>query len=180
MRRPADGNVPSASIARLRRAGRDIEGAAGRAPGVDDAAVPALAASKARAVVTFDRDFGDLVFSAAAAAHLPPAVVHSRFVPAWPEEPAGLLQALAAQDLGLAGHFVVRDRDRYRKRPLPARAVGARLSARAGTSRADNRAGRRRPPFGAPRFPLKCRGQREGPAGPSRFVCALPEPRAEP
>ena len=78
MRWLADENVPAASLARLRRAGWDIEGVAARAPGADDATVLALAASEARVVVTFDRDFGNLVFSATAVAHLPPAVVYMR------------------------------------------------------------------------------------------------------
>ncbi len=122
MRWLADENVPAASLARLRRAGWDVEGVAERAPGADDATVLALAASEGRMVVTFDRDFGNLVFNAGAAVRLPPAVVYLRFVPAWPEEPAELLLALAAQEPDLAGRFVVLDRDRYRRRPLPARA----------------------------------------------------------
>jgi predicted nuclease of predicted toxin-antitoxin system len=78
----------------------------------------ARAVAEARIVLTFDRDFGELLHRRAAPA--PPGVVYLRFRPAHPEEPAErLLALLAAGDVALEGRLTVLERGRVRQRALP-------------------------------------------------------------
>lgn len=113
----ADENIPLASITRLRDTGIDIDSVATRSPGLADRDVLALAVSEQRALLTFDRDFGELIFRQ----HLeaPPCVVFLRFGPAYPEQPAETLSDLTRSVDELEGCFFVLDQNNVRKRPLP-------------------------------------------------------------
>ena len=75
-----------------------------------------LAEREARALLTFDRDFGELVFIEGMAGV--PAIVNLRVVPSTPAEPAKLLLSMRASALEIEGYFVVLERDKYRRRPL--------------------------------------------------------------
>lgn len=69
-------------------------------------------------IVTFDRDFGFLVFRGGALA--PPGIVYFRFAPATPEEPAAqLLPLLETPGVVLEGKLTVVEPPRIRQRPLP-------------------------------------------------------------
>ncbi len=73
-----------------------------------------------RVVVTFDRDFGFLIFRVGAP--VPRGVVYFRSPPANPEAPAaGLLALLATPGITLEGKFTVVELARVRQRPLPNR-----------------------------------------------------------
>jgi len=114
----ADENVPRASIITLRQAGMDVRSAAEAIAGATDAQVLELARSEGRLLLTFDRDFGELIYLHQHAA--PPAVVYLRFVPASPEEPASILRSLLAHvEIDLQGRFTVVTRDQVRQRALP-------------------------------------------------------------
>jgi predicted nuclease of predicted toxin-antitoxin system len=118
MRFLADENVPAASVRRLRFEGHDVACGSEDAPGAEDPGVLARAVAEARVVLTFDRDFGELLYRRGAPA--PPGVVYLRFRPASPEEPAEqLLALLAAGDVALEGHLTVLERGRVRRRALP-------------------------------------------------------------
>lgn len=68
-------------------------------------------------LVTFDRDYGELVFAKKVAA--PPAIVYLRqgaFLPAWPAE--AVLALMEQQDFVL-GHLVVVSNRLVRRRALP-------------------------------------------------------------
>jgi len=58
----ADENVPGPVVAALRDAGVDVAWIAESHPGADDEQVLTLAVSNRRVLVTFDRDFGEMVF----------------------------------------------------------------------------------------------------------------------
>ncbi|CAN5201223.1 hypothetical protein BH24GEM2_BH24GEM2_14700 [soil metagenome] len=117
MRLLADKNVPLPSIRVLRQAGWDVNAVAEFAPGARDTAVLAHAAEHAQILITFDRDFGELIYRRGVPA--PSGVIYLRLIPAGPEE-AGplLLDLLALQILQLEGHFTVVERERIRQRPL--------------------------------------------------------------
>ena len=69
-------------------------------------------------VITFDRDFGELIFRQGASAGT--GVILFRFVPTSPREPGELLLQLLGQAGAIAdGQFVVIERDRVRRRALP-------------------------------------------------------------
>jgi hypothetical protein len=70
-----------------------------------------------RIILTFDRDYGELVFRYGYPA--PPGIVFFRFAPATVDEPAPqLLALLADSQIILDGMFTVVDRQNIRQRPL--------------------------------------------------------------
>ena len=118
MRFLANENFPLASVYRLREVGYEMATVVQDSPGVKDFEVMARAASENRVVLTFDRDYGELVY------HLrlpmPSSVVYFRYAPLTPEEPAEhLLWLLTIDNLSLDGKFTVVDRGQVRQRPLP-------------------------------------------------------------
>ena len=110
-------NIPVASVVMLRQAGYDIQHVAEVSPGESDAAVLERARKQGRVVVTFDRDYGELVFRLRKPC--PAGVVYLRFDPRWPTEPGEIL-ITAISSVTLEGRFTVVERDRLRQRPLPA------------------------------------------------------------
>lgn len=118
MRLLADENVPRASVERLRAAGHDVRWIGDGSVGADDSAVLAAAVAEFRIVVTFDLDFGELIF--AKGARDVPGVVLCRFVPATADEPGEILAAIVSRpDMRLDGRFTVVTRDHVRQRPIP-------------------------------------------------------------
>jgi predicted nuclease of predicted toxin-antitoxin system len=114
----ADENVPRATIRLLREAGIDVRSAAEEIPGAPDAEVLELARSEDRLLLTFDRDFGELIYRRQHKS--PPAVVYLRFVPATPEEAALVFRNLHQHsEIELTGRFTIVMRDQVRQRPLP-------------------------------------------------------------
>lgn len=114
----ADENFPLRSVHRLREAGHDIVAIIERSPGAKDREVLAWAAREERTVLTFDRDYGRLIYRDKLAA--PAGVVYFRFIPADPGEPANhLAKLLGMSGLTLEGKFTVVERGRVRQRPLP-------------------------------------------------------------
>lgn len=117
MRFLGDENVPLPSVRLLREAGVDIESVAEYTPGAPDLQVLTQAASGDRILITFDRDFGELIYHRGAP--VPPGVVYLRLVPASPEAPAQLLLHLFARpEVHLPDRFTVLERERVRQRPL--------------------------------------------------------------
>lgn len=58
----AEGNFPVPSIHRLREAGYDVAAVIEDNRGCDDKTVMARAVSERRIIVTFDRDYGELIY----------------------------------------------------------------------------------------------------------------------
>lgn len=114
----ANENFPLPALRALRAAGVDVDAIAERMPRASDAAVLACAATEGRWLLTFDRDYGELVF--ARKAPTPPAILYFRqgaYPPDWPAQAA--LAAIARADF-VAGHLVVIEGPRLRRRALPA------------------------------------------------------------
>lgn len=118
MRLLADENVPVPSIHLLRTAGYAVEAMIELAPGTSDPEVLAHARQHGQILITFDRDFGELVYHRGSV--VPAGIIYLRLSPADPEE-AGrvLLDLFAVEELELEGRFTVVDTDRIRQRPLP-------------------------------------------------------------
>ncbi|MBI2778727.1 MAG: DUF5615 family PIN-like protein [Gammaproteobacteria bacterium] len=114
----ANENIPLASVYALRQAGFDITAISELSPGVSDAHVLRLAEAESRALLTFDRDYGELIY--VRGLPCPPGLVYMRFLPTTPTEPSQLLIKLFAQKKNIVqGYFVVLDRDSIRRRALP-------------------------------------------------------------
>lgn len=110
-----DENMPRSAGEVLAAAGHDVAFAAVISAGADDAAVLELARDQGRVLVTFDADFGDLVYRQGAAP--PQAIVYVRLDPI----DARLAGALVASALsgGVEGQFIVCGRQSTRRRLLP-------------------------------------------------------------
>lgn len=114
----ANENWPRPALLALRAAGLDVQAVAERMPRATDAQVLRHAASEGRWVLTFDRDYGELVFTRAVPP--PPAIVYLRqgaFAPDWPAR--ALLDLLPQADW-VVGHLVVVAGRSVRRRALPA------------------------------------------------------------
>lgn len=118
MRFLADENFPLPSARLLSAAGHDVVAVSLETPGVPDEIVLARAVREGRILLTFDRDYGDLLYLRGS--QPPEGIIYFRFAPSSPEEPAEYLLSLLEQ-LGssLPGTFIVAERDRVRQRPLP-------------------------------------------------------------
>lgn len=114
----ADENFPVPSIHRLRQAGHDVLAVIATAPGSADKDILVWAAHQQRIILTFDRDFGELIFHFRAETIT--GVVYFRLEPANPEEPAELLlRLLDTPDIVLNKRFTVVERRQIRQRALP-------------------------------------------------------------
>lgn len=117
----ADENFPLDAVERLRMAGHDVAAVVRDSPGISDKEVVERAAREGRVVLTFDRDYGELLYVETPGMPSPAGVVYFRFDPSPPEEPAFYLLALLDEPGWSAiGKFTVVERDRVRQRPLPA------------------------------------------------------------
>ncbi|MCA3217824.1 MAG: DUF5615 family PIN-like protein [Burkholderiales bacterium] len=99
----ADENIPQSVFTGLRRAGFDILAMGEHAAAVDDRAVLAHARQMGRWLLTFDGDFGELIFRDGEAP--PPAVLYFRLPPIIPEQVLAL--AVRAMTSGIDSGFVV-------------------------------------------------------------------------
>lgn len=111
----ADENFPLSAIIKLVAAGYDVKSVALEYPGIDDREVLDLACRLGRCLLTFDSDFGDLVFSKGMPA--PKAIFYFRIHPIKHEE----LISLALHTLSETpdGYFAVITKENTRLRKLP-------------------------------------------------------------
>ena len=102
----------------LRTEGFDVLSISELSPGISDEVVLKLAKDQGRILLTFDRDYGELVFMRRLPC--PVGVIYLRFDPVSPIEPAQILQSfLSRYGSDVIQHFIVLDRDSFRRRPLP-------------------------------------------------------------
>ena len=80
----ADENIPAGAIDAFRDAGCDVLSIREIAPGIADAEVLRLAVNQSRLLVTFDRDYGELIFRQGF--EPPPSIIYFRALPASPHE----------------------------------------------------------------------------------------------
>jgi len=113
----ANENFPAPSVRYLREGGYDLASVAEGRGGLDDREVLALAEAEQRWIITFDRDYGYLIFARGLAA--PPAVILFKMRSYRPDGPGRLVAGLLESGSELEGHFVVVDEAGLRKRPLP-------------------------------------------------------------
>ncbi len=113
----ANENIPAPSVRHLRERGYDVVSVTEGSGSLADPKVLARAVEEARWIVTFDRDYGELIFARGLAA--PPAVILFRMRSYRPEGPGRMLADMLDSGPELAGHFVLVEEAGVRKRPLP-------------------------------------------------------------
>lgn len=116
MRLFADENIPASSIGVLREMGIEVLCASEICPGSSDCHVMEMARYESCVLLTFDRDFGQLLFKRGHVAPL--GVVYFRFVPLYPEEVADIFKGILNDKITLNGMFTVCERESVRQRPL--------------------------------------------------------------
>lgn len=110
----ADENFPLPVIQGLSKAGYDIVSIAQISPGINDRAVLSLARETGRCLLTFDVDFGEMVFSRGI--EPPVAILYFRLHPIIIEELLAL--ALSSVKEIQPGYFTVISREGTRLRKL--------------------------------------------------------------
>lgn len=113
----ANENFPAAAIRKLRAAGMDVVAVVDAMRSASDRDVMAYARREQRWIVTFDRDYGDLIFREGLLP--PPAILFFRQEPYPPERPADIVLAMLAEPRQLEGYMVVISQQNIRRRRFP-------------------------------------------------------------
>lgn len=117
MRFSANENFPGGAVVALRGAGHDVFWVHAEMPGAPDDVVLAHAVAEDRVLLTFDKDFGDLVYRLGASANC--GILFFRIPTISPEFVINrVMAAIAARD-NWSGVFAVVEVDQIRIRPLP-------------------------------------------------------------
>jgi predicted nuclease of predicted toxin-antitoxin system len=116
MRLCADENIARDTVLRLREAGHDVLWIREAAPGMADIEVLMRSSVEQRLLLTFDKDFGDLVYRLNAPS--PAGIVFFRITQSSPSAVATRILAVLNSRDDWAGHFSVVDDSTIRMRPL--------------------------------------------------------------
>lgn len=112
----ANENIPKSTIILLRQNGIDITAIAEGYSGISDVQVLQMAEEQERIIVTFDRDYGELIFQKKL--HFTIGLIYLRFIPQKPSEPAEILMNIFKREFTFKNKFSVIDRDKIRQRPI--------------------------------------------------------------
>lgn len=110
-------NFPVPALKALRAAGFDVVAVTEDMPGATDRAVLERARDLGRWLITFDRDYGELVFLHELPS--PPAIVFIRQEPVPPDAPAEWLANLLSDPERKSGYFITLSSKTIRQRALP-------------------------------------------------------------
>jgi len=116
MRILADENFPGLAVAALRQQGHDVRWVRTEAPGMSDAEVLTWAVSEGRTIVTFDKDFGELVFRVKLT--IPSGIILFRMIGAPTEVVDRVLAAISLRE-DWSRLFAVVEAERIRIKSLP-------------------------------------------------------------
>lgn len=112
----ANENFPLTSVKKLAETGHVIESVTLMMQGQPDETVLLKAAADQSIILTFDRDYGKLIYQLKLPK--PGGIFYYRMQPLHPDEPADLLLNLLGQGLVLEGYFTTLARGRLRQRAL--------------------------------------------------------------
>ena len=113
----ANENFPMPAIRRLREANVDVVAVGEAMPFASDREVMDFARREQRWVITFDRDYGDLIFREGLPP--PPAILYFRQEPYPPEYPASLVLAMLSDPRQAEGCMVVISERNIRRKRFP-------------------------------------------------------------
>lgn len=109
--------MPGDLVRTLRERGHDVGWVRVENPGMSDEQVMERAFRENRVLLTFDKDFGDLVFQRKTANV--PGIVLFRVAPTSPGVLARLVPVILESKDDWHGHFSVVEQDRVRMTPIP-------------------------------------------------------------
>jgi predicted nuclease of predicted toxin-antitoxin system len=113
----ANENIMRSAVDRLRSRGHDVAWVREDSPGIDDATVLDRARRESRILITFDKDFGELVFRKGLSGSC--GVVLFRLATPDPATSAEMIAAALESRSDWVGHFAVIDDSGIRMVPLP-------------------------------------------------------------
>lgn len=111
----ADENIPRKTVEILRKQGHDIASVSETTPGMSDRAVIEQANKEDRIIVTFDKDFGELIFRERQKVK---GLMLLRIAPSSPEQIAERIRHTLSQVTPLENKVVTVREDRIRVSPL--------------------------------------------------------------
>lgn len=112
----ANENFPRASFIILKNSGFDIKHIGDSYQGVKDEEVMLIAQEEGRIIITFDSDYGELVFKKGLPSN---GVIYLRLGELTPELPAQIvLDITKREEIKLEGHFTVLDEGKLRQRKI--------------------------------------------------------------
>ena len=110
----ADENIPKEAVDLLKKQGLDIVSVTDFAFGLGDKEVLDIANSNDRIVITFDKDFGQLIFKKKRKTK---GLMLLRFVPKSPQQTATIIQQVLATKIKIENSIVTVKKDSIRTRP---------------------------------------------------------------
>jgi predicted nuclease of predicted toxin-antitoxin system len=113
----ADENVPLPVVSALREEGHDVSWIGAVEPGIDDRSVLQRAHDEDRVLITFDKDFGTLIFQEGGSR--PAGILLFRLPPLSKDELVQFMVKTIADRSDWEEHFAVIEHERIRMRPLP-------------------------------------------------------------
>ncbi len=113
----ANENFHAPAIRKLRAAGIDVVAVAEAMPSASDKEVMTYARQEQRWIITFDRDYGDLIFREGLLP--PPAILFFRQEPYPPDRPADLVLAMLSEPQQADGCMVVISEQNIRRKRFP-------------------------------------------------------------
>jgi predicted nuclease of predicted toxin-antitoxin system len=114
----ADENFPKNSLLALQRKGIEVKSVIEYKKSISDEAVLNLAIQRSRILITFDQDFGELVFRRKIPSK---GIILLRFEPQSSQEVTKSLLNLFSSGIKLENCFTVVEKDRIRSLPYPRR-----------------------------------------------------------
>ena len=114
----ANENFPYPSIKLLRESGFIVKSIGENFGGISDESVMQMAVTEGLVILTFDRDYGELIFKYQK--QTPPAIVYFRTKGATPIQAAEKLIKLITNGLQIENHFTVIEQTGIRQRKLNA------------------------------------------------------------
>lgn len=111
----ADENFPITSFRLLQEAGYDIKHIAFETPGVSDRVVTDFAISENRIILTFDGDYGTLIFKFG---YQPPGVIYFRLTNISASEPAFILMNMLNENYQIDHMHTVIENEKVRQRRI--------------------------------------------------------------
>jgi predicted nuclease of predicted toxin-antitoxin system len=112
----ADENIPLLTVKKLREIGYDVLYISEISPGLSDSEILKIGDKENRIVITFDKDFGELIFKEKIS--FKAGIIFLRFVPFSPSEPASIISELLNREIPLQGMYSVLTREYSRQRAL--------------------------------------------------------------
>ena len=110
----ADENIPAKAIDTLRDAGYDLLFIRETAAGISDEEVLRIAVAQGRILVTFDRDYGELIFGEGR--EPPPSIIYFRAFPAGPGEVRDAVLSFLVDPDSIDGAMVIVSNQGIRRR----------------------------------------------------------------